>query len=427
MSVTILATADLHLGRRPTRLPNPEAAQRHACAKMWDNIVQIAIDRKVDVVALAGDIVESDNQYFEAFGRLERGLRRLSEFGIHTYAVSGNHDADVFPRILDLIGDEYFHLLGRNGQWESAHHRRDGTPVMQFHGWSFPARHVDRCPLDDYTLSLDPSVPTIGLLHADVDVSASRFAPVSSTQLLATHLHLWILGHIHQTQMFGGNKALYTGSPQAMDPGETGDHGPWLIESDDKGLLQFQHLVMSGVRYEGLSIRLDGVDTVADAQETVSRKIGEYLSTLTSSHDTPPEFAIVRVTLDGITPLCSRLDKLAREVIDDFERSLGATSVRVEQVIDQTQPPIDLEQMADRQDPTGVLAGILLKLTHREDDEDIRTLLNDTLQRMHSVHQHSTYADISTDALPGMEEARQQVLMQGMKLLQTLRAQEHPA
>ena len=139
MSVRILATADIHIGRCPTRVPDPEDARRFSCARMWHEIVERAIQEKVDLVTLSGDIIDHDNRFFEATGPLEAGLVKLAAAGIHTYAVAGNHDFDVLPRIVDAVGTDHFHLLGRDGRWEQTEFIRDGQPLLRIHGWSFPA------------------------------------------------------------------------------------------------------------------------------------------------------------------------------------------------------------------------------------------------------------------------------------------------
>ncbi|MFV2069114.1 MAG: hypothetical protein ACC645_19270, partial [Pirellulales bacterium] len=64
MPIRILATADIHIGRRPTRLANPDDAHRFSAARMWEAIVERALEEKVDLVALAGDIVDHDNRFF---------------------------------------------------------------------------------------------------------------------------------------------------------------------------------------------------------------------------------------------------------------------------------------------------------------------------------------------------------------------------
>jgi len=61
--------------------------------------------------------------------------------------------------------------------------------------------------------------------------------------------------------MQGGHQAniLYPGSPQAMDFGETGAHGIWLLDTDTDGLVPVQWQI-SSIRYED-SIHLQLSDT----------------------------------------------------------------------------------------------------------------------------------------------------------------------
>src|SRR3954469_17173730 len=113
MTVRVLATGDIHIGRCSTKTDEPG----WPCAQAWDDLVRLAIDERVDLVALSGDIVDRENRYYEAIGPLERGLRALAKEGIPVFAVSGNHDHDVLPRVADALGgfDSGFRLLGRGG------------------------------------------------------------------------------------------------------------------------------------------------------------------------------------------------------------------------------------------------------------------------------------------------------------------------
>jgi hypothetical protein len=87
----ILCSGDLHLGRRSSRLPAGVDAGAHSATAAWKALVELAIAERVDLVALSGDLVDRANRYFEAFGPLEAGVRRLTAAGIPTVAVAGNH------------------------------------------------------------------------------------------------------------------------------------------------------------------------------------------------------------------------------------------------------------------------------------------------------------------------------------------------
>lgn len=71
MTVRLLATGDIHIGRRPMRIRDAELAERASAARMWEDIVSRAVFERADVVLLSRDIVDHDNRFYEATGPLE--------------------------------------------------------------------------------------------------------------------------------------------------------------------------------------------------------------------------------------------------------------------------------------------------------------------------------------------------------------------
>jgi len=53
MPLKILATADLHLGRKSSSVPRN--LEESSTQFTWQRIIEYAIDKSVDVVVLAGD------------------------------------------------------------------------------------------------------------------------------------------------------------------------------------------------------------------------------------------------------------------------------------------------------------------------------------------------------------------------------------
>ena len=426
MSFRILATADIHIGRRPSKLPDVTQAQRFSCARMWEEtIVDRAIREKVDLVALTGDAVDHDNRFFEATGPLERGLVRLAEAGIPTYAVAGNHDFDVLPRLVDAIGPEHFHFLGAGGAWDEAiFQSRDGHK-LRIHGYSFPSNYVPTSPLARYDLAPDADVPTLGLLHADLDAGDSSYGPVSRAELAARDVTLWLLGHVHAAQFYpaaAGPAILYPGSPQAMDPGETGVHGPWLVEIAGPRQVTARPLGMSRVRYEQLAVDLGGAATQEEFQARVTAECRRRLAEVASG-DGPPERLVLRLELVGRTAVCGQVEGWVGPLAEEFDPSAGGVTATIDKVTNNTRPEIDLEELAAKHDPPGVLAGVLLRLESGQGEEELKVLLREAHQKMLQVHRSATYARID-DGPPDLDAARRCLLHQGMLLLETLRSQE---
>ena len=264
----LLCVGDIHLGRQPSRLPEGVLDELRASelgpAAAWASAVDFALEEEVDAVLLAGDVVEQEDDFYEAYGDLRRGVGRLAAAGVPVLAVSGNHDVQVLPRLADAVPG--FHLLGRGGKWEAEElSGRDGRQVRVL-GWSFPERRVSTSPLAAHELpELDRgSGPVVGLLHCDRDAAGSPYAPVRSAELESAPVDAWLLGHVHKPDPLAPPRPIgYLGSLTGLDPGEDGPRGPWLLASNGSGL-QVEQLPLAPLRWEEVDVPLDGMETAEE-------------------------------------------------------------------------------------------------------------------------------------------------------------------
>jgi len=430
----ILCTGDLHIGRRPSRIPNERDAARWSCAAIWQAIVERAIGERVDAVILTGDVVDQSNKYFEATGPLERGLRQLADAGIPTLGVAGNHDHDVLPRIADSIPDGMFRLLGRAGQWEPAELVGAGGAMAHVHGWSFPAEHVRTNPLDDYRLSRNSATPVIGVLHADVDVMGSAYAGVALADLQRRDVDVWLLGHVHKPMRYpinAGRAVLYPGSPQAMDPGETGVHGPWLVNVHPNRRVELEQIPLSRVVYETVAIDVGGVTDQEDLDRRAYESLREYLAAIARGNPAA-EFVSMRVDLTGRTGLSGHLAEAAAR-IQDFVSPLGGVTVGIDRVWNRTRAAINLDELSRADDPPGLLARLLIGLQDNAlpaDDvkvTELDGLVDQALEAMNRVHEASEYGPVARDMRPTRVMARALLAEQATRVLEALLSQKEAA
>ncbi len=397
----LLAIGDVHLGTRPSSLPDdlddmgvsasdltPEAALAAA--------VELAISKEVDAVLFAGDVVESTNARFEALRPLEAAVERLSGAGIPVLAVVGNHDVEALPRLASRI--EGLTIVGRAGTWESRLIEKNGHPVAEILGWSFPEQHVKRSPVAELIGSPIPArfpgLPRLGLLHADLDASGGNYAPVSRHELLSSGIDAWLLGHIHKPSLAGSferNDSIphgYLGSLVGLDAGEPGPHGPWLISVDASGRIVAQQLVQATLRWEAIEVRVGESD---DVEDTADRILVEAESAVRHIHSTDhvPKLLGLRVHLVGRIRE-ERFESLQSYVEgqrwQDLSRNVGATVMFVNKVFNHTELAIDLEELATAQDPPALLARKLLSISRRDENglkiieaarRELRTLAGD--------------------------------------------------
>ncbi|PAP78280.1 DNA repair exonuclease [Rubrivirga marina] len=362
----LLVSGDLHLGRYPSRVPPGDPAL--TLDAVVRSLVDQAVERRVDAVVLTGDVADQSNKYFEAFGVLERALHRLVDAGVPVVAVAGNHDHDVLGSVAEAVG-EGVRVLGRGETWESASIEKGGREVVRLWGWSFAGPYVHTSPLESLPADLG-DVPAVGVLHGDLDVPASRYAPVALADLWATGASAWLLGHIHapRTEQRDGHLVLYPGSPQPLDPGEPGEHGAWLVEITEDGRASAELIPIATVRYEALAVDLDGAADATEIRQRAARVLRDFAETVREASPAVRR-AVVRLTLKGRTPAYRAVERVASELVEDGETATGGLAVVVDRVEDLARPALDLAGLAEGSGPVATLAALAGRLERGEPSE----------------------------------------------------------
>lgn len=397
-TTTLLCTGDVHIGRRPSRLPTTVDSRRFAARAALDKVVEAALQRDVHAVVLTGDIVDRENRYYEALGPLERGLRRLSEEGIQTFAVAGNHDFDVFPELIHSLGIDGLHLLGPQGTWTREPLILDGEtePRLYLQGWSFPRQRFPRSPLESFEYR-ELDAPVLGVLHAEVDPGTRcHYAPIQSSELARAGPTLWLLGHQHAPSLMEtetGVRYLHAGSPQPLAADETGPHGPWLVRVSPGGEVHAEQVVTATFRYEELDVDLTDVSEEHEARTRLHERIREALRTDLEGLG-PVEHLVCRLTLEGRTSLHRSLAEITAGAADDLEITLDGTTATIDRIRNRTRPAIDLDALADARSPAGELARVVRALDEGEETEEIQALLSKAREKVRAVDRSTTYAPV---------------------------------
>jgi hypothetical protein len=88
-ALEVLCTAGIHIGRRPSRLPDRFDSAEFSPREVWADLAATAVNRNVDGVVVAGDLVDNENRYAEAFGAVEAVATTLAEADIPLVVVAG--------------------------------------------------------------------------------------------------------------------------------------------------------------------------------------------------------------------------------------------------------------------------------------------------------------------------------------------------
>ncbi|MEX2532060.1 MAG: metallophosphoesterase [Gemmatimonadota bacterium] len=424
MPLKLLAAADLHLGRRPGHLPDPlldgVSVRELSPAGAWQRLVKLALDEGVSAVLLAGDVVDGDDDFFEAYRELRDGVVRLTRAGIRVLAVAGNHDTKVLPYLADQV--EAFELLGREGRWESTTLSFGGAAAT-IYGWSFPRPWVREDPLSGHAFPRGPGA-NLGLLHCDRNQPGSRYAPVSSSALAGAGLDGWLLGHIHRPDPLSlPHPQGYLGSLTGLDPGEWGHRGAWLLMVDGGGIAGLERRALGPLRWAREEVGLHELDEPEEARSRLLDRMHELAREVGEADDAPLAVGI-RVTFTGRTRFGREVEALlSPELLSELVVEEGRVGCFVESVRVETLPEVDLEELARRGDPAGLLARrVLLLLEGDPGDPARRELLTRGRKRLARVGDGHPWGELERGA-PDEDETEEWLRRAGLKALDLLLAQ----
>ncbi len=351
-SLCFLHAADLHLGSafKGLRAVNPGAASSmiQATYKAFDNLLQIAIERQVDFVLLAGDLVDMDDKNLRALLHLQQGFRRLQDHGIRVYIVHGNHDPiGVISNAIDFPKNVFVFPHTR-GEWLSIENR-SGIPANIW-GMSFKSRS-ERRNLARMVPKDCPEGLRIGLLHCTVG-SAQGHSPYAScnlSDLKKGPCHYWALGHIHQKGVLSSDPfVVYSGNIQGRSFKEQGRRGCFIVEVNRDLDLVPTFTETDVARWVELAVDVTDLSSIS---QLMDRLYGAMEGLVSGSGN---RALVCRFRLEGICRFYDRiysqdhLEEISKEIAHGFEN--WDPIVIVAGVENQTIPATDIEKRKAAED-----------------------------------------------------------------------------
>jgi DNA repair exonuclease SbcCD nuclease subunit len=320
---TFLHTGDLHLDTPFTGLSTaaaPHVAERLRVATLtvWDRIVALALERKVDFVVVAGDVFESETRSLLAQLRFADGLRELSDAGVPSFVVTGNHDplsgweATVdWPVLAHRFGPEL----------DSRPVMRDGREIARVFGISYAAKAERRDLASTFARIPDTSF-AVGLLHGTIGEHErhERYAPTTEDVLARSGMDYWALGHIHRRRIVrDANPCIvYPGNPQGRDPGEPEPRGVAIVTVPVDGNATVEFIDTDVVRWRILAMDLSRVRSI----DAVRAKVVDELS---AEAKAAGRSLVARLVFTGVAPLHDELRRapVAKDLIQVIRDALA--------------------------------------------------------------------------------------------------------
>ncbi|MBF0203230.1 MAG: DNA repair exonuclease [Desulfamplus sp.] len=323
---------------------------RGATRRAFENLIQLAIDEKVDFLLIAGDLYDGDWKDYST-GLFFRGqMVRLHDKGIPVYLISGNHDAaSVISRKLTLPDNVHIFSTRTTESVEVLRY-----PVV-IHGRGFPNRAVPENLVSDYPTAVQDKF-NIGLLHTSLigRTGHDTYAPCSETDLRQKGYNYWALGHIHQPEIISRDPwIVFAGNCQGRDIRETGPRGCYLVTVNDSLYVEnVQQYNLDVVRWQMLEINLTGITDVSEMLGLVNQSMINAVSKAEG------RLLAVRIVFTGATHLHGQLHRDSyhwRAELLGIAQNQGADAVWIEQIKIATSPIYDLTQLAERDTLTRIV------------------------------------------------------------------------
>jgi len=266
----IVHFADLHLGvetyGRPDRATGL-SSRLNDFLGAFDQLVDYALDNKVDLVLFCGDAYKSREPSQTQQREFARRINRLAVAGIPVFLLIGNHDLPnaigraTSTEIFDILAVQNVYVASQPDIYRiptasgdvqvaalpwlrrSSLLSREETKELNFDGINEKLQQILTGITTDFTARLDPTLPAI--LAAHVWVAGATAGSEKSMTLGQEHALLLsnvanpafdyvALGHIHKRQVLSENPpTIYAGSLERLDFGEEADNKGFYINNRD--------------------------------------------------------------------------------------------------------------------------------------------------------------------------------------------------
>ena len=348
-----LHAADLHIDSPLRGLDRYEGAPvddvRGATRRAFENLIATALRERVDLVVISGDLYDGDWPDHNTGLFFVKGVTQLAEEGIPVAIVRGNHDAaSKLTKSLRLPRNVY---LLNDAKPETVVLDQIGVAI---HGQSFATPAV----LDDLAFAYPAPIPdcfNIGLLHTSLNgrPGHDNYAPTTLSVLQGKGYDYWALGHVHAAEIVSREPwVVYPGNTQGRHIRESGAKGCSLLSVENGMVLEHQSIALDVMRWETLSLdiaALPDLDALLDAATVgirgrLAQAEGRTLA--------------IRIQISGNGPL-HRMLAIQPETVEQQLRSAAIEAsnaqVWIEKVELTTRPQLDLDRIAERDDPLGLL------------------------------------------------------------------------
>ena len=355
-------TADIHLDSPLRGLSSyegaPVALLREAPRAAFRNLVDIAIEEKIDFMIIAGDLYDGNWRDYNTGLFFVAEMARLNRASIPVYLLYGNHDAES-EITKNLTLPPNVHRFGSKAP------QTFKIPSLQvaLHGQSFRQAATMENLAKDYPPA-ESGYFNIGVLHTALQGHEphANYAPCSVSELKAKDYDYWALGHVHEAVVVHERPHIvFPGNLQGRHIREAGARGAFLV-TEHEGEVTLDRLDVDVLRWHTLEVNVTRAKSFQEAIREASIAL-----TLAYERQADGRPMAVRVQFSGRSTVHGQLfgmeAQLRAEVLG-LAAALAPDRIWIEKVVVGTTPELDPKAIAARSDALAELQEILARAGH---------------------------------------------------------------
>lgn len=276
-TITFLHAADLHLDSPFKGFSDvPERVfetMRESTFQAFNQLIQTAIEKKVDFILLAGDLFDEKKQSLKAQLHLRDGFLRLQQHHIDVFLSYGNHDymegnayPITYPSNVYIFPDE---------QVTSFPYIKNDQTIANIYGFSYVKRDVKENKAKQFTIKHNEAIYHIAMLHGSLhgDQDHDPYAPFRLEDLQREPFDYWALGHIHKRAIIQEKPPIvYPGNIQGRHRKESGAKGCYYIEMNQMETTK-QFIPLQHVNIVDEQIDITEVKAITEVEQTIMKKL----------------------------------------------------------------------------------------------------------------------------------------------------------
>jgi exonuclease SbcD len=268
--ITFIHTSDIHLGRKFNYLKDKAGDAREHLFEVLKKISDLAIEKKVKFIIIAGDLFDSTNPDLYSVGKFLNFVSVLAGQKIRVVVLPGTHDYLSENGIYSNknLFNAYKNLFIFNDPIIRSVTFEDLSVTL----YAYPpvANKMDKSPISGFNMDDDVSLYRIIIAHGSVQIpgkSDPKDSPITFEEIESSKASYIALGHWHQNLDFTRKvPCFYSGSPELIDIDQS-ESGFVMYGDLSKGI--YESIKVGDRYFDELSIPLSNIHTPEQLVEKI--------------------------------------------------------------------------------------------------------------------------------------------------------------